>query len=355
MSNISSPATIQKQPYGTTPDGQAVEEYTLSNAGTEVKIITYGGIVTSLRVPNRRGDVHNVVLGLSTLEEYLKQKTFFGAIIGRYGNRIANAQFTLDGQTYTLNANDSTNSLHGGNVGFNMRVWKAQEILREGEVGVSLTYLSPDGEEGYPGNLSVTVDYTLSQNSELLIDYSATTDKATVVNLTNHSYFNLAGSGSVYDHILMINADKYNPVDAKLIPTGELAPVSGTPFDFRMPKAIGARIRSSHSQMMLGRGYDHNFILNETGGLSLAARVYEPTSGRVMEVLTTEPGIQLYTSNFLDGTMINLEGNACRQGDALCLETQHFPDSPNQSDFPSTVLRPGEIYKTTTVYRFSVD
>jgi aldose 1-epimerase len=349
--------TVTSQPFGTTADGIAVEEYTLTNAnGMEVKLITYGGTITSIRVPDKDGNMDNVVLGFDNLADYETRSPFFGSIIGRYGNRIANATFTLEGETYTLAANNGVNSLHGGVLGYDNVVWTAETVEGDGEVGVSLTYLSPDGEEGYPGNLSITVVYTLTDADEIRIDYTATTDKATVVNLTNHSYFNLAGngSGSIDDHVITINADAYTPVDATLIPTGELAPVEGTPFDLRQPTPIGDGIRSGDEQMVLGRGYDHNFVLNREGdGLELAATVSEPTTGRTMEVWTTEPGIQFYSGNFLDGTLIGSSGTMYRQGEAFCLETQHYPDSPNQPDFPSTVLQPGDTYETTTVYKFS--
>ncbi len=351
-------SSLTKRPYGTTRDGKAVDEYTLSNSsGMEVKIITYGGIITSLRVPDRTGLLGNVVLGCGTLSDYETISPFFGAIIGRYGNRIGKAAFTLDGQKYALAVNDGANSLHGGLKGFDKVVWTAEEIHGE-DIGLRLTYLSPDGEEGYPGNLSVSVTYTITANS-IGIDYTATTDKTTVVNLTNHSYFNLAAPRlvTVEDHLIQINADSYTPVDGGLIPTGELAPVEGTPFDFRIAKRIGAGLRSSHPQVVLGRGYDHNFVLNrqDTSAPELAARVYEPVSGRIMEVWTTEPAVQFYTSNFVNGTVVGSGGSIYRQGDALCLETQHFPDSPNQSNFPSTVLHPGETYQTTTIYQFKTD
>jgi aldose 1-epimerase len=351
--------SIDVQPYGTLADGQEVEEYTLTNAnGMEVKIITYGGIISSIRVPDRNGELANVALGFDNLGDYETRNPYFGNITGRYANRIANARFTLDGTEYTLAANNGPNTLHGGTVGFDKRVWQATTVEGDGEVGVELTYLSPDGEEGYPGNLAVSVTYTLTDDNELRMDYRATTDAPTVVNLTNHAYFNLAGegTGSIYDHILMINADTYTPVDATLIPTGELAPVEGTPFDFRAAKPIGPGQRSAHEQIVLGRGYDHNFVLNradmEDTSMMLAARVYEPDSGRFLEVWTTEPGIQFYAGNFLDGTLIGTSGHLYRQSDGFALETQHFPDSPNQPDFPSTVLNPGETYETTTIYKF---
>jgi aldose 1-epimerase len=355
-----STAAIEKQPFGTTADGQSVEEYTLTNAvGMEVKIITYGGVITSVRVPDRRGDFDNVVLGFNNLADYESKKSYFGTIVGRYGNRIANARFTLDGQSYTLAANDGTNSLHGGLMGFDNRVWAAEEVRANNTVGLSLRYTSPDGEEGYPGNLTTTVVYTLTADNAIQIDYTATTDAPTVVNLTNHTFFNLSGNGSgaIYDEVLWVNADHYTPVDTNLIPTGELAPVEGTPLDFRTPKQIGERIRSSHPQMVLARGYDHNFALNRQtpDGLELAARVLNPNTGRGLDVLTTEPGLQFYSGNFLNGTVVGSSGGTYRQGDAYCLETQHFPDSPNQPAFPSTELRPGQTYRTTTIYRFTVD
>jgi aldose 1-epimerase len=343
----------EKRLYGNLSDGTAVDEYTLTNAnGVEVKIITYGGIITSIRIPDRSGSFANVVLGFDNLADYEQKNPYFGTITGRFANRIANATFSLNGETYKLAANEGANTLHGGLKGFDKRVWSAKEIPN----GVELSYLSPDGEEGYPGNLSVTVTYTLTENSELCIDYRATTDKATVVNLTNHTYFNLAGSGSIYDHEVMLNADHYTPVNDSLIPTGEIAPVVGTPLDFRQMRRIADRIRSSHPQMVLGRGYDHNFVLNRSddGELTLAARVKEPNSGRVIEVQTTEPAIQLYTGNFINGTLVGSGGETYRQGDGLCLETQHFPDSPNQPSFPSTVLNPGESYQTTTIFQFGV-
>lgn len=360
ISLVSADSSITKSSYGTTADGQEVDEYTLTNAnGMEVKIITYGGIITSVRVPDRNGQLANVVLGFDNLADYETKNPYFGGIIGRYSNRIANASFSIDGEDYTLAANNGPNSLHGGVKGFDKQVWTAKEAEVESGVGVEMTYLSPDGEEGYPGNLSVTVLYTLTEDNGIRMDYTATTDKATVVNLTNHSYFNLAGNGAgaIYDHILQIDADAYTPVDATLIPTGELADVEGTSFDFRTPKRIGTGIRSGEEQIVLGRGYDHNFVLSreEEGALELGAWVYEPISGRGLEVWTTEPGIQFYTGNFLDGTLVGSSGGMYRQGDAFCLETQHFPDSPNQSDFPSTTLMPGETYQTTTIYKFTTD
>lgn len=353
---------MEKTFYGTTADGVAVEEYTLTNAaGMEVKIITYGGIITSIRVPDRNGLVANVTLGFSNLRDYETKSPYFGCITGRYANRIAGGRFSIDGVEYTLALNNGPNALHGGLRGFDKRVWAAVPASGADGEAVELSYLSPDGEEGYPGNLSVTVRYTVTGDNALRIDYAASTDKPTVVNLTNHAYFNLGGegSGTTYGHILKLNADLYTPVDANMIPTGELAPVAGTPLDFRLPRLIGPGCRSNHEQIVRGKGYDHNFVLNrpspDDGTLVLAARLYHPASGRIMEAWTTEPGVQFYGGNFLDGSIYGASGRAYRQGDGLCLETQHYPDSPNQPGFPSTLLRPGEAYRTTTVYKFMTD
>jgi len=358
--------SIQSRPYGTTSDGIDVEEYTLTNAnGMEVKIITYGGIITSIRVPDRYGNMANVTLGFSNLEDYeTLNSSYFGAIIGRYGNRIANARFTLEGVEYTLAANNGPNSLHGGLKGFDKVVWEAEEVEAEDGVALSLHYLSPDMEEGFPGNLDVTVVYTLTDANELRIDYTATTDKTTVVNLTNHAYFNLAGEGtsSIGNHVLMINADRYTPVDETLIPTG-IEPVEGTPFDFRTPRLIGPQQRVPHQQIIYGRGIDHNFVLNRPSpddtSLILAAVLYEPNFGRTLEVWTTEPGLQVYCSNWVGQweNPINFgpSGNFYRQDEGCALETQHFPDSPNQPDFPSVVLTPDDVYQTTTIFKFDVD
>ena len=342
--------------FGKTPAGETVELYTLRNAkGAEADVSTYGGVLVSLKVPDRAGVAGDVVLGFDDLEGYLKPEPYFGAIVGRYGNRIAHGAFTLDGVKYTLARNDGENSLHGGNRGFDKVLWKAKA---GSGASVELTYLSKDGEEGYPGNLSVTVVYTLTDNNELKIDYTATTDKDTVLNLTNHSYFNLAGQGEgdILAHQVTINADRFTPVDKGLIPTGELRSVEGTPFDFRQPHAIGERINAPDEQLKFARGYDQNFVLNRSGdGMVLAARVTEAKSGRVMEVLTTQPGLQFYTGNFLDGTIHGKGGKVYGPRSAFCMETQHFPDSPNHPDFPTVVLKPGSQYRETTIYRFSTD
>jgi aldose 1-epimerase len=347
---------IQRSTFGKTADGQTIELYTLTNRqGMQAAITNYGGRVVSIRVPDRNGKLADVVLGFDDLQGYLGNNPFFGAIVGRYANRIAKAQFRLDGVEYKLAANNGPNSLHGGLKGFDKRVWTPREIS-ESHPSLELTYLSKDGEEGYPGNLQVKVVYSLSDDNKLKIDYSATTDKDTVLNLSNHSYFNLAGQGNgdILKHILMINADRFTPVDATLIPTGELRKVEGTPFDFRKPTAIGARINQDNQQLEFGKGYDHNFVLNRRGsGLTLAARVTDPESGRVLEVLTTQPGLQFYTGNFLDGTIHGKGGKVYGHRSAFCLETQHFPDSPNHPRFPSTELKPGETYHEVTVFKFS--
>jgi aldose 1-epimerase len=345
--------SIISRPFGQTPSGEAVDLYTLTNGkGMEATISTWGGVLVSLKVPDRNGSLGDVVLGFDNLDGYLKPGPYFGAIIGRYGNRIAQGKFTLDGVTYSLAKNNGENTLHGGTRGFDKRLWKA---ARSSGQSLELTYLSKDGEEGFPGNLSTTVTYTLTNNNELKIDYSATTDKDTVLTLTNHSYFNLAGQGEgdVLAHQVTIHADRFTPVDKTLIPTGELRSVAGTPFDFRQPHTIGERIDSADEQLALGGGYDHNYVLNRTGsGLELAARVMEPKTGRVLEVLTTEPGVQFYTANSLSTT--GKGGKAYGRRSAFCLETEHFPDSPNKPAFPSVVLKPGGHYQTTTVYRFSI-
>lgn len=353
-------SSIKKEVFGTMPSGEQVFLYTLRNAkGMEATITNYGGIVVSLLVPDKNNKMGDVVLGYNNLEGYLQDSPYFGALIGRFGNRIAKGKFTLEGKEYTLAINNGENTLHGGLKGFDKVVWTPEEIeTADGRPGLKLTYLSKDMEEGYPGNLSVTVVYSLTDDSGLQIDYSATTDKATVINLTNHSYFNLSGegSGTILNQLMMINADKYTPIDQGLIPTGELADVEGTPFDFREPTAIGKRINEDNQQLKFGLGYDHNFGLNKKDSeMSLAARVSDPNSGRVMEVYTTEPGLQFYSGNFLDGKIIGKSGRAYNYRDAFVLETQHFPDSPNHPGFPSTVLRPGEKYVSQTIYKFKTE
>lgn len=341
---------ITSEVFGTLADGQTVSLYTLVNAnGMKVKVTNYGGIVTSLEVPDKNGKFEDVVLGYDKLDGYLKDSPYFGALIGRYGNRIAKGKFTLNGKTYTLATNDGANHLHGGLKGFDKVVWDAEIVKTENSVGLKLSYLSKDGEEGYPGNLSCSVTYTLTNENELKIDYEATTDKPTPVNLTHHGYFNLAGQGNcdILNHVMMINADKYTPVDDGLIPTGELKSVKDTPMDFTTPEKIGARIEQVKG------GYDHNYVLNnQSGKMALAARVYEETSGRVMDVFTTEPGIQFYSGNFLDGTITGKSGKVYHKYYGFCLETQHYPDSPNKPKFPSVILNPGETYTHHTVYKF---
>lgn len=352
----SAPPRVTREAFGLTAAQVPVERFTLTTRnGMTAQILTYGGIVSSLRVPDRNGVMGDVVLGFDTMEGYLGTHPYFGALIGRYGNRIARARFTLEGKEYALAANNGPNHLHGGVVGFDKKVWRAEEVPAA-EPTVRLRYTSKDGEEGYPGTLETSVLYHLTDKNELQIDYEASTDKPTVVNLTNHAYFNLAGDGDVLGHELTILADQYTPVDKGLIPTGELLPVAGTPFDFRQSVAIGARIAADHEQIRFGGGYDHNYVLRSGGArLAPAARVREPKSGRVMEVDTTEPGVQLYTGNFLDGSITGKGGRKHGKHAALCLETQHFPDSPNKPKFPSAVLRPGERLRSTTVYRFSVE
>jgi len=354
-------ATVTQQPFGVMPDGDSVKLFTLTNAnGVEVRAITYGAIIVSLEVPDRSGALGDVVLGFDDLAGYLGETPYFGALIGRYGNRIGGARFELDGTAYPLAANNGANHLHGGARGFDKVVWDAHARDIGNGAGVVFRRTSPAGEEGYPGALSVQVTYTLTNTDELIFDYLATTDAPTPVNLTQHSYFNLAGDGSgdVLGHLLTLNADRYTPVDGGLIPTGELAAVEGTPFDFRTPHAIGERIGAAHEQLRLGGGYDHNFVLNREDagpdGLPLAARVEEPTTGRFLEVRTTEPGLQFYSGNFLDGTLTGKAGAVYRHRYGFCLETQHFPDSPNKPDFPSTILRAGEEYRSRTVLKFGV-
>ena len=342
-------SNIQKAAFGRLPDGMAVDLYTLTNAnGLVAKVMNYGTIITELHVPDRKGVLGDVVLGFDNLAQYAKGHPCFGCTVGRVANRIAKGRFTLDGKTYVLAVNNGPNHLHGGLKGFDKKVWKAEP---QSGAAVKFAYTSPDGEEGYPGTLAVAVTMTLTDANELRLDYRATTDRATPVNLTNHSYFNLAGQEDVLRHELMIAADNYTPTDSTLIPTGEIKPVKGTPLDFTRPAAIGSRISQLHTVPL---GYDHNFVLNGGGKrLALAARVYEPESGRVMEVHTTEPGVQLYTANSLDGSLTGKRGVVYRQHGGFCLEMEHFPDSVNQPKFPSVILRPDQIYRQTTVHKFS--
>jgi aldose 1-epimerase len=349
--------TVSKAAFGRTPEGAAVDVYTLTNAsGMEVRAITYGAYVISLRTPDRQGKLDDVVLGFDDLDGYLKSGSHMGSVVGRYGNRIANAKFTLDGKTYPLAANDGVNHLHGGVKGFDRYVWAGEQLQQGEAVGVRFTLVSPDGDEGYPGRLKTAVTYTLTPKNELVVEYEATTDKPTLVNLTQHSYFNLAGqqNGDILDHELQIHADRVTTAGQGLIPTGALASLDGSPLDFRKPARIGARIDQDDPQLKLGRGYDHNYVVNRTGpGLVPAARLVDAKSGRVMEVLTTEPGIQLYTGNWL-GEEKGKAGRVYPRRSGVCLETQHYPDSPNRPEFPSTVVRPGETYRSKTVFAFSV-
>jgi aldose 1-epimerase len=352
--------TITKAPFGSTSEGP-VDLYTLTNSrGMEVKIMTYGGIIQSVKVPDRRGNRANVTLGFNTLDDYVQRSPYFGCITGRYANRIAGGTFTLDGITYHLPINNPPNSLHGGTIGFDKHIWATTPFQNGDDVGLKLSFTSPDGDQGYPGTLVTDVTYTLTNRNQIKIDYNAhVLGKATIVNLTNHAYWNLAGegSGSIDGHALYLNAPRYTPVDPTLIPTGQIDPVAGTPMDFTKPTAIGARIRDSFAQLVIGRGYDHNWVLDRPSAtdtsLLLAARVTEPKSGRVLSIYTTEPGIQFYSGNFLDGTLIGTSGHMYRQGDGFALETQHYPDSPNHANFPSTVLRPGQHFSSATVYQFS--
>jgi len=330
--------------------------YTLKNShGVEVRAMNYGGIIQSIRVPDRNGKFADIVLGHDTSEGYMPNPPYLGAIVGRYANRIANGTFTLDGKTYTLLKNDGPNTLHGGTTRtFDKVIWDTQPLNDKNSV--LFEYVSKDGEEGFPGNMRVKVTYTLTDSNELVIDYEATTDKASPINVSQHSYFNLKGEGNgdILDHELMLNADKFTPVDKNLIPTGELRPVKGTPFDFTKPMKIGARIDDNYEQLVLGHGYDHNFIINRKGeGMTLAARVYEPSTGRVLEVSTTQPGVQFYSGNFLDGSVTGKDGHVYKRRFGFCLETQHYPDSPNHPDFPNTILKPGETFHQKTIFKFS--
>ncbi len=352
--------TIDSAPYGKTASGQDVTLTTLRNDnGFTVKFLDYGGVITEIDAPNREGRIDDVVLGCKTLHDYETESPYFGAIVGRYANRIAKGQFTLDGQTEHLPINNGPNSLHGGTNGFNKQIWGVKTQKGERSVGAVLTYTSPDGQDGYPGTMRVMVTYTLGNDNSLRIDYEATTDKDTVVNLTNHSYFNLAGngSGSVADQLLEIDADRYTPTDATQIPTGAIDPVAGTPMDFRKLTPIGARLRDPFPQLVLAHGYDHNWVLNkpQPDALAQAARAYDPGTGRILEVDTTEPGLQVYTSNYLDGSIVGSANRTYRQTAAFTMETQHFPDSPNHPNFPSTELKPGQTFHSTTIFRFSTD
>ncbi|MGK5024765.1 aldose epimerase family protein [Janthinobacterium sp. RB2R34] len=349
--------SVTSTPFGTLPDGSAATAYTLINRhGMQVKVLDFGAIISEIHVPDRDGKLADVVLGFDSIEPYLANSAFLGAVIGRFGNRIANGQFSLDGSSYQLAINNAPNHLHGGEQGFHQVLWQAVPFETNEAVGVTFTRSSPDGEDGYPGKLDVSVVYELNNDNALSLRYHAVTDQATPVNLTNHSYFNLAGQGDILAHEIVIHADRYTPVDAGSIPTGELADVAGTPFDLRQPAAIGAGLAADHPQIAIGRGYDHNFVLNKQAGqaLSLAALVREPQSGRVMQVYTEEPGVQFYSGNFLDGSQQG-KGISHAHRSAFCLETQHFPDSPNHPHFPDSILRPGQEYSTSTVYRFSAE
>lgn len=344
---------LQQQPYGATGNGGYADLFTLTNdQGISVTLTNYGGIITSLHTPDRNGEAGDIVLGYEKLEDYLARNPFFGCLVGRFGNRIANGKFTLKGKSYSLAQNNGQNHLHGGQVGFDKVLWAAEPFSTPDSVGVKLTYTSADGEEGYPGNLAVTVVYTLDNDNAFQIEYGATTDQTTIVNLTNHTYYNLAGKGDILDHVMQLNADYFTPVSSALIPTGELQPVAGTPFDFRKPVRIGERIEQDDEQLKFGKGYDHNYVINGAAGeLRRAAFVSEPTSGRTLEVLTTQPGVQFYSGNMLPD-LTGKGGQPYKFRDGFCLETQHFPDAPNQPTFPSATLEPGERYSETTVWRF---
>lgn len=355
--NIKAQAMIEKKLYGTLPDNNQVFLYTLKNSsGMKVEISEFGAAVVSLYVPDREGNLADVVLGYDSLSGYVNGSSYFGAIVGRYGNRIAKGKFTMDGKDYQLTVNSGTNHLHGGAKGFDKVSWKGEPIESETDPALKLTYVSKDGEEGYPGTATVIVTYTLTNDNELRIDYEGSTDKTTILNPTHHSYFNLAGNlkNKILDHELMINAETFTPVDGNLIPTGELRQVENTPFDFRKPQKIGSRINEKDEQLKFGLGYDHNWVLNDYyKGVRLAADLYDPQSGRYMEVLTDQPGLQFYSGNFLDGSAIGKNSIAYAHRTGLCLEAQIFPDSPNKKNFPSAVLKPGEIYRQTTIYKFS--
>jgi aldose 1-epimerase len=352
--------TLDHVPYGTTQDGQAVDIYTMTNEhGLRVRFLSYGGVITEINTPNRAGRLDNIVLGLGTLREYETLPGHFGAITGRYANRIGGAQFTLNGQTYHLIANNGPNTLHGGPNALDHRVWTVSPLTTPNGVAATLSYASPDGDQNFPGTLTTQVTYTLTNDDVLQIVYVASTDKDTVINFTNHSYFNLAGngSGSITDQLLVVNADRYTPTGPDQIPTGEIAPVEGTPLDFRQMIPIGARLHSAFQQIVYARGYDHNFVLNKpTGGvMTFAARAYDPRSGRLIDCFTSEPGVQVYTSNGMNGSIVGSSGTTYRQTEGFTLETQHFPDSPNKPNFPSTELKPGQEFRSTTIFRFATD
>lgn len=358
MTTSKESVTISKSDFGKTPEGLSVEKYTLKNEkGTSIDIITYGGIITSWTAPNKDNVYEDIVLGYNSLEEYTKSSPYFGALIGRYGNRIANSKFSLDGTEYTLAKNDGPNNLHGGVKGFDKVVWTASPSTTENTASLQLTYLSKDLEEGFPGNLTSIVTYTLNNDNSLKVVYEATTDKKTIVNLTQHSYFNLSGdfTKSILDHEIVIDADAYIPVDATLIPTGELADVTNTPFDFRKPKTMALEIENDDDQLKKGLGYDHCWVLNnQDKGMRLVSTAHHPTSGRLLEIFSDEPGIQLYSGNFLDGTLPSKSGGTYAHRTGFCLETQHYPDAPNQKNFPSVVLEPGDKYSSKTTFKFSV-
>jgi aldose 1-epimerase len=360
LSGAASAATMERAPFGVMADGRAVDIYTMTNdQGIRIRFLSYGGIIKEIHAPDRGGALDNIVLGLDTLKQYetIGAKIYFGAIIGRFANRIGNARFTLDGKTYNLATNNGAHNVHGGRNGFDRKLWAVSAIPVDNGVGATLTYTSPDGDENFPGTLKTTVTYTLTNDNAFRIDYEASTDKPTVVNFTNHSYFNLGGdgSGSVADQMLLVNADTYTPTDSAAIPTGVIAPVAGTPLDFRELTPIGARLRDE--QLVLARGYNHNFIINrqQDDGLVFAARAHDPHTGRLIDCFTTEPGLQLYTCNAFDGSVIGSSGTAYRPMEAFTLETQHYPDSPNKPNFPTTVLRPGETFRSSTVFRFATD
>jgi len=352
-------AALDHAPYGTTQDGQTVEIYTMTNDhGLRVRFLSYGGVITEIEVPDRTGRSDNIALGLGTLREYETLPGHFGAITGRYANRIGGAQFTLNGQTYHLIANNGPNTLHGGPNALDHRVWTVTPLTIPDGVAATLSYVSPDGDQNFPGTLTTHITYTLTNDSVLQISYVASTDKDTVINFTNHSYFNLAGngSGSVADQSLLVNADRYTPTGPDQIPTGEIAQVESTPLDFRQMMPIGARLRSAFQQMVYARGYDHNFVLNKpSGGMTFAARAYDARSGRIIDCLTTEPGVQIYTSNGMNGSIVGSSGTTYRQTEGFTLETQHFPDSPNKPNFPTTELKPGQEFRSTTIFRFATD